>query len=105
MNGQKLIWEKRLNEYVKREAVLTENVKTVYSLKTGIQLLMAGVESDEFGYDAYYGANSFQFVNISSEAMTFHQEEQVFKELDPVEQPINGRHLLQQAPTHERSGD
>ena len=45
--------------------------------KTGIQLLMAGVESDEFDDNEYYGASSFQVVNILSEGMTFHQEEQV----------------------------
>ena len=45
--------------------------------KTGIQLLMAGVESDAFDDNEYYSASSFQFVHISSEGMTFHQEEQV----------------------------
>ena len=45
--------------------------------KTGIQLLMAGVESDEFDDNEYYGASSSQVVNILSEGMTFHQEEQV----------------------------
>ena len=39
--------------------------------KTGIQLLMVAVESDEFDDNAYYSASSFQFVNISSEGMTF----------------------------------
>ena len=45
--------------------------------KMGIQLLMAGGESDEFDDDAQYGATSFQFMNISCEGMMFHQEEQV----------------------------
>ena len=45
--------------------------------KTDIQLLMAGVESDAFDDNEYYGASSFQFVHISSEGMTFHQEEQI----------------------------
>jgi hypothetical protein len=45
--------------------------------KTGIQLLMAEVESDVFDDNEYYGASSFQFVHISTEGMRFHQEEQV----------------------------
>jgi hypothetical protein len=45
--------------------------------KTGIQLLMAGVESDAFDDNEYYGASSLQFVHISSEGMMFLQEEKV----------------------------
>ena len=45
--------------------------------KTGIQLLMAGVESDAFDDIEHYAASSFQFVHVSSEGMTFHQEEEV----------------------------
>jgi hypothetical protein len=45
--------------------------------KTGIQLLMAEVESDAFDNNKHYAASSFQFMHISSEGMTFHQEEQV----------------------------
>jgi hypothetical protein len=33
--GAKIIWKNRLTEYVKRESVLAENVKTVYSLIWG----------------------------------------------------------------------
>ena len=34
-DGLKIIWKNRLTEYVKRESVLTENVKTAYSLIWG----------------------------------------------------------------------
>ena len=34
-DGAKVIWKNRLTEYVKRESVLAENVKTVYSLIWG----------------------------------------------------------------------
>jgi hypothetical protein len=34
-DGAKIIWKNRLTEYVKRESVLAENVKTVYSLIWG----------------------------------------------------------------------
>ena len=74
--------------------------------KTGIQLLrMAGVESDEFDDNAYYGASSFQFVNISSEGMRFHQEEQVLPKSGILldNQLMVNVLLLQQAPTHKSS--
>ena len=45
--------------------------------KTGIQLLMAGVESDEFYDDAYYITTSFQFLMTSFTALMFHQQDQV----------------------------
>jgi hypothetical protein len=40
----------------------------------GIQLLMAGVESDD---NNLYGATSFQFLMTSFTGLTFHQQEQV----------------------------
>ena len=44
--------------------------------KRGVQLLMAGAESDSFDDNQHYGASSFQFVHVSSEGgMAFHQEE------------------------------
>jgi hypothetical protein len=33
--GQQRIWEKRIDDFVRRELVLTENVKTAYSLIWG----------------------------------------------------------------------
>jgi hypothetical protein len=45
--------------------------------KTAVQLLMAGAESNTFDDNEHYAASSFQFVHVSSEGMTFHQEEQI----------------------------
>jgi hypothetical protein len=45
--------------------------------KTAVQLLMAGVESDAFDDNEHYTTSSFQFVHVSNEGMTFHQEEQI----------------------------
>jgi hypothetical protein len=72
-----------------------EPATTAYSnecpTKTGVQLLMAGVESDAFDDNEHYAASSFQFAHVSSEGMMFHQEEQVLPKswLDPVGQPVD----------------